>query len=259
MKILLSNDDGIYAEGLWALYRQFSKHHSVTVVAPDREQSAVSHGITLYQPLRAKKLSYCGFEGYAVNGKPADCIKLGIQEIMGQKPDMIISGINPGANVGINVNYSGTVAAAKEGALYGLPAIAVSIKGFDVKDYTQAAAFTEELARNTFEKGLPFGTMLNVNIPNMPLNQIEGVKISHQGIRPISEHFENRIDPRNGTYHWLCGDLGHTFGQDPDADGNALSENYITITPIKCDMTDYRLLEELKRWNISVNGHGKKV
>jgi len=176
MKILLSNDDGIYAEGLRALYKQFSKHHSVTVVAPDREQSAVSHGITLYQPLRSKKISDCGFEGYAVNGKPADCIKLGILEIMGQKkPDMIISGINPGANVGVNVNYSGTVAAAKEGALYGLPAIAVSIKGYDVKDYSEAAVFTQELAQNIFEKGLPFGTMLNVNIPNMPISEIAGV------------------------------------------------------------------------------------
>ena len=129
MNILLTNDDGIYAKGLWALYAKFARRHCVTVVAPDRERSAVGHGITLYQPLRTNRVNINnGFTGYAVNGTPADCVKMGLMEILDSKPDMVISGINPGANVGVNINYSGTVAAAKEAALYNVPAIAVSIQ-----------------------------------------------------------------------------------------------------------------------------------
>jgi 5'-nucleotidase len=252
MNILLTNDDGIYAEGLWAIYRQFSDRHSVTVIAPDREQSAVSHGITIYEPLRAKRIEYNGFSGYAINGKPADCVKLGILELLEQKPDIVISGINLGANVGINVNYSGTVAGAKEGALHGIPGIAVSVQGFDVRDFSAAAAFTQKIAHLMFDKGLPYGTFLNVNVPNGALKDMAGVKISRQGLRPASEYYEKRVDPRNHTYHWLCGDFLHSYGDDPEVDGNALPRNYITITPIRCDMTDYNMMEDLKSWDIRV-------
>ncbi|MGE0084329.1 MAG: 5'/3'-nucleotidase SurE [Desulfococcaceae bacterium] len=249
MKILLTNDDGIYAPGLWALYREFSPGHSVTVVAPDRERSAVSHGITMLEPLRADKISVNGWHGIAVNGKPADCIKLGILEFMDRKPDLVLSGINPGANVGVSLNYSGTVAAAREAALYGIPAIAVSVQGFEIRHYDEAARFAAELACDVMEKGLPFGTALNVNMPDMPMKQIAGVRISRQGICRLSEeYYEKRTDPRNRIYHWLGADK-RTYGQNPDVDEDALSLNYISITPIRCDMTDYGLLEEMKNWS----------
>ena len=147
MNILITNDDGIYAPGLEALYKHLAGRNKVAVIAPDREQSAIGHAITLNEPLRANKVSVNGaFNGYAVTGTPADCIKMGILEILDFKPDMVISGINPGANVGVNINYSGTVAAAKEATLYGILAMAVSIHSRDAKYYDEAAGFIRELA-----------------------------------------------------------------------------------------------------------------
>jgi 5'-nucleotidase len=250
MKVLITNDDGIHSEGLWALYRAFIKVHSVTVIAPDRERSAVSHAITLHEPLRAKRVNLDGgFPGYAVNGTPADCIKLGILEILGAKPDVVVSGINPGANIGVNVNYSGTVAAAKEASLYGISAIAASIQGFETKYLDEAALFIERLTRQVFEKGLPFGTFLNVNLPEMPVGEAAGVKISRQGIDISPEFFEKRIDPRNRIYYWQGYDT-EPPGYNPDTDGAALCDRYISITPIKCDMTDYDIMETLIGWEI---------
>jgi len=251
MKVLITNDDGIYAEGLWALYRTFIKKHSVTVVAPDRERSAVSHAITLHQPLRAKRVNLDGgFPGYAVNGTPADCIKLGVLEILGCKPDVVISGINPGANVGVNVNYSGTVAAAKEASLYGVSAIAVSIQGFETKNLDEAAIFIEKLTEKVVAKGLPFGTFLNVNLPGISVEKVAGVRISRQGTDISTEFFEKRVDPRNRIYYWQGYDTNPS-GYNQDTDGAALCDKYISITPIKCDMTDYSVIEELKDWNIN--------
>jgi len=250
MNILLTNDDGIYAEGLWALYNRFAKKHNVTVVAPDRERSAVGHGITLLEPLRATRVEVNGgASGYAVNGTPVDCIKIGVMEILASKPDIVISGINLGANVGVNINYSGTVAAAKEAALYGVPAIAVSILGYKVVNYGYAALFTDMLTENVNKKGLPFGTILNVNIPDVPLEEIKGVRISRQGITCLSENFEKRIDPRNRTYYWYGPDFQSTIN-NPDIDEAALGQNFISITPIKCDTTDYSIIEEMKGWGI---------
>ena len=175
MHLLLTNDDGIHAEGLHALYRQCATHHSVTVMAPDRERSAVGHGITLHQPLRAVPVQLNGrMPGYAVSGTPADCIKLAVLEILERPPEMVVSGINPGANVGVNINYSGTVCAAKEAAIYGLPAIAVSMPGPDVKHYDEAARFIVKLIEQVSQEGLPKGTFLNVNIPDLPLNAMSG-------------------------------------------------------------------------------------
>ena len=184
MNVLLTNDDGIYAQGLWALYNSFAKSHRAVVVAPDRERSAIGHAITLNQPLRATKISLNGdYSGYAVNGTPADCIKLAILEILPTRPDVVVAGINPGANVGANLNYSGTVAAAKEAALCGTIGIAVSIEGPPIKFYDDAALFVAKLGETVLKKGLPFGTFLNVNMPNLPLKAIAGVQISRQGVR----------------------------------------------------------------------------
>jgi len=250
MNVLLTNDDGIYAQGLWALYNRLAKSHQVSVVAPDRERSAIGHAITLHQPLRATRFSLNGeYGGYAVNGTPADCIKLGILEILPTRPDMVVAGINPGANVGANLNYSGTVAAAKEAALCGTIGIAVSVVGPKVDFYDDAALFVARLSETVYRKGLPFGTFLNVNLPNLPLNEIAGVRISRQGVEVLSEYVEKRLDPRNRTYYWQ-GEDRQSFGNDPQVDGVALSQNFISITPVKCDMTDYRAMEKLAGWEL---------
>ncbi len=247
MRILITNDDGIFSRGLWALQRSFSRTHDVTVVAPDRERSAIGHGITLHQPLRAERVEVGnGCRGIAVSGTPADCIKIAILEIMDQKPDMVISGINPGANLGININYSGTVAAAKEAALYGINAIAVSIQKPDGDHYDEVADYIETLACRVAENGLPFGTFLNVNFPDMPVSEIAGIRVCHQGIEMFSENIEKRVDPRNRPYYWQGCDA-QTFHDNPDSDGSAVAGNYISITPLKCDTTDYALMDTLKR------------
>ena len=250
MKILLTNDDGIYAEGLWALYKRFADKHEVTVIAPERERSAVGHGITLHAPLRATQMWVNGgYPGYAVTGTPVDCIKLGLLEILDSRPQMVISGINPGANVGVNINYSGTVSAAKEAALYGIPAIAVSVMGHQVGHYADAARFIEILAENVSGKGLPAGTFLNVNLPDLPLKKVAGVRISRQSIALFPEYVEKRSDPRNRTYYWHgCDYLPDN--KDLNFDETALCQNFISITPIKCDMTDYSIIEDLKGWKI---------
>lgn len=253
MKILLTNDDGIYAEGLWALYKRFSEKHAVTVVAPDRERSAVGHGITLHAPLRANVVEVnTGYLGYAVNGTPADCVKMGLIEILDTRPELVISGINPGANVGVNLNYSGTVAAAREAALYQVPAIAVSMQGQQRNSFDDVAIFITSLADDVLKRGLPNGTSLNVNVPDTPMDRIKGVRISSQGTAIYDEFIEKRVDPRNRTYYWHGFEARTPYG-NPDIDVTALEENYISITPIKCDMTDYTMLEDLKKWGIHVH------
>ena len=252
MNILLTNDDGIYAPGLWALHRRLSFAHTVTVVAPDRERSAVGHGITLHEPLRATRIRVNGEgRGYAVNGTPADCIKLSVLEILKTRPDMVISGINPGANVGINAHYSGTVAAAREAALLGLASLAVSINSSQPAFLEEAATFIEGLARRVMEKGLPCGVFLNVNIPNIPIKTVHGISISSQGVSVSREGFEKRVDPRNRTYYWQELESPADFSGS-DMDGNALSHEFISITPMRCDMTDYEVMADLKSWNIAV-------
>ncbi len=254
MRILLTNDDGIHAPGLWALYNRFVQNdmHSVDVIAPDREQSAVGHGITLNRPLRVTGVSMNGAgSGYAVNGTPADCVKLGVLELLESRPDLLISGINPGANVGVNINYSGTVAAAKEAALYGIMAMAVSIQG-PPDSYDEAAIFVEKLAANIIENGLPAGTFLNVNIPNLPFNKISGIRISKLSVEFFPEYIEKRVDPRNRTYYWQGTD-SLPVSDNPDIDGTVLSEKCISITPIRCDMTDNAAFEAMKSWGLKIN------
>lgn len=253
MRVLLTNDDGIHAPGLWALHHAFSIRHQVTVVAPDRERSAAGHGITLNQPIRFKETRVnASLTGYAVNGTPADCVKLGMAELLDPLPELVVSGINPGANVGINVNYSGTVAAAKEAAMAGIPAMAVSITAPGDRHVDDVARFAESLSRQMMGRGLPKGTFLNVNFPNLPMDEIRGVRWSRQGTGVFAQHFEKRTDPRDRTYYWQGCDSQGAYDQ-PDIDGAALGDRYVSITPIKCDMTDYDTLRELALWDIPVN------
>lgn len=250
LNILLTNDDGIHAEGLWALYHALQPHHRVTVVAPDRERSAVGHGITLHHPLRATHVRLNGSPGsWAVSGTPADCIKLAVLELLDRHPDLVIAGINPGANVGINLNYSGTVAAAKEASIYGLPAMAVSIQNGSAIHYDAAARYVAHIAPIVYAKGLPVGTFLNINMPNLPFKRMAGVRISRQGADLYGEYIEKRQDPRKGTYYWQGTESEPEYAHK-DADGAVLNASFISITPVRCDMTDYTTMEQIRRWDL---------
>lgn len=252
MKVLLSNDDGIYAEGLRALHRRFSESCSVVVVAPEQECSAISHAITLERPIRSRNISLRnGGKAYAVSGTPADCIKLAMIELLKERPDLMISGINPGANTGIHINYSGTFAAAREAAFYGIPAMAVSIMGKTPEYYDQAAEYVENLAKRVMAQGLPEGLLLNVNIPDLPLERIRGVRISNQNLEPYREKIEKRMDPRERPYYWHGIAAQGTVG-DLDSDVSVIAKDFISITPIKCDMTDYKSIQALKSWDLHI-------
>ena len=249
LNILITNDDGIHAAGLWAMHRALVRQHKVTVIAPDRERSAVSHGITLHQPIRASQVSVNGGDqGWAVSGTPADCVKLAVVELLKSRPDLVIAGINPGANVGVNLNYSGTVAAAKEAALYGLKAISVSIQGFEDLHYDDAAAFVTRMIPLIHSRGIPPGTFLNINFPNLPADRTGGVRVTRQSIDPYQEYFDKRRDPRNMTYYWQGSESLPEYSHG-DADGAALENDQISITPVRCDMTDYTVLEQMKGWD----------
>jgi 5'-nucleotidase len=248
MNILLTNDDGIYADGLWTLHDHLSKTHTVTVVAPDRERSAIGHAITLHEPLRAETVSVNGWgTGTAVTGTPADCVKLAIVEILGNPPEMVISGFNPGANIGVNLNYSGTVSAAKEAALYGIPALAASVDGRSGRHYEEMSRFIGGLVSKVVSQGLPFGTFLNVNFPDLSIREMGGVRISRQAVSMLSESFERRKDPRDQTYFWQGCDTQNGVGH-PETDIGALHDRCISITPVKCDMTDHEMVNVMKGW-----------
>ena len=234
MLILLTNDDGVHSRGLTALRDDLIKTHDVRIVAPERERTCVGHAITLHKPLRIKEID----QGvYSTNGSPADCIYLGIQVILNKKPDLIISGINTGPNMGRDVNYSGTVAAAKEGAFLGVPSIAVSMcarQGFRFHD---AAQITHSIINIIGDNPFLKDTFLNVNIPNIPHEQLKGFMVTRLGKRIYNEKVLERVDPRGGKYYWIGGnaeDYEHIRGTD----FYAVEKGCISITPLSLDMTD---------------------
>ena len=251
MRALLTNDDGIYAKGIEALYLALNEEHDVTVVAPETEQSAVGHAITWLHPLRITTVRRNGaFFGYALDGTPADCVKIALTELMNPPPDVVISGINMGANVGVNVIYSGTVSAATEAAVFGVPSVAMSIDSFETEDFSAATAFIRRLLPLIEKFGLPQGVSLNVNIPNVPASGVRGVRVTHQGIMKCVESYDRRIDPRNHAYYWLR-NAAIITDENPEADSVAIAENYISVTPIHYDLTRYELLDALKKWGLS--------
>jgi len=246
MKILLTNDDGIYAPGLLALYEALRSDHEVHVVAPEAEMSAVGHAITLTSPLRVQAVRRnSAFFGYAVTGTPADCVKIAVQELLEKSPpDILLSGINLGANVGVNILYSGTVSAATEGAFLGVRSAAISLDTRKDPDFRFAAQFSREVIRFMLESGLKAGTALNVNVPSVAPGKIKGVCLARQGTARIEERFERRNDPRGNVYYWLAGEKPVENG-NPYADSKALSENKITITPLHYDLTCEEEFERL--------------
>ncbi len=250
MKILLTNDDGIHAPGLFALYDALKSRHDLHIVAPEAEMSAVGHAITLVAPIRFKKVhKNGGFFGYAVNGTPADCVKIAVQEILDPEPDMILSGINLGNNVGVNILYSGTVSAATEGAFLGIPSAAVSVGIQKHPDFAFAAGFARKVIRFLMETKLKDGTALNVNIPPVAREKIRGIRFARQGTSRFDERFEKRQDPRGNVYYWLAGETFIENG-NPDNDSAALKKNYITITPIHYDLTAEEELKRLKETGV---------
>ncbi len=247
MLILLTNDDGISAPGIVAMYRELARLGEVTVVAPETVQSAAGHGITIGTPLLTSKMTIENtFTGIAVDGRPADCVKLAVNQLLPQQPDLVVSGLNAGANVGINVLYSGTVAAALEAAFLGLPAIAVSLHLREPipADYAGAAKICRETIQKILADGLAGGQMMNVNVPALPPGQRPtGTKMVRQCTRPFIDTYERRQDPRGRDYFWNNSifTLGET---DDDTDVAALRDGYVTMTPLQFDLTDHPLLRE---------------
>ncbi|HSI35783.1 MAG TPA: 5'/3'-nucleotidase SurE [Tepidisphaeraceae bacterium] len=245
MRILLTNDDGIRAPGLVAMYRELSKLGDVTVVAPETVQSATGHGITMATPLLTSRVRVEDtFEGVAVDGRPADCVKLAINQLCaGEPPDLVVSGMNSGTNVGINVIYSGTVAAAIEAAFLGLPAVAVSLylKSDVETDYARSAVYARRTIEKILATGLQKGQVATMNVPALqPGEEPRGIKIVRQCTRPWVDTYERRKDPRGRDYFWNTSvfKLVETEG---DTDVAALKEGWITVTPLQFDLTDHAL------------------
>lgn len=246
--ILVTNDDGIAAPGIYALANSLKTIGRVIVVAPSSGRSAVGHAITLSDPLRVWSHQLANdLTGYAVNGMPADCVKIAYWALMDGPPDLVVSGINLGPNTGINTIYSGTVSAATEGAILGVPSFAVSLGTFVNPDFGYAAQFAVRVAKKLLKEGLPQGVALNVNVPAVPESEIKGVQFTRQGMALYREEFDKRTDPRGGTYYWLTGQK-----QDQeislDVDDGAMAANYVSITPVHYDLTHHHVLNQLRTW-----------
>jgi 5'-nucleotidase len=247
--ILVSNDDGINAEGIYVLVKELKKIADVTVVAPEKQMSAVGHAITVQYPLRVNPFYKNGeFFGYAVDGTPADAVKLAVRALLKDKKiDLLVSGINHGMNTSINIIYSGTVSAATEGTILGIPSFAISLATYEPNpDFSFAAKFAVKLAQFIFENGIPSGTLLNVNVPAVPENQIKGVLITRQGKAFWDDWFDLRKDPNGREYYWLTGKFVN-YEEDINSDHTAVQNKYISITPIHFDLTNYEVIDKLKK------------
>ncbi|MGC8667230.1 MAG: 5'/3'-nucleotidase SurE [Chthonomonadales bacterium] len=251
MRILLTNDDGVNAPGLGALKRALDAIGEVVVVAPERPRSASGHSITLHKPLRITEVDLPGGgKGWASNGTPSDCVTLGFDVVMEGRADLVFSGINAGPNLGWDLTYSGTVSAAMEGAILGVPSVAISVAGDRPPyDYGAAAEFAVRLARSIVQHGLEPWTLLNVNVPAIPRDQIAGVSITHQGRTQYVDRIDRRTDPWGRPYYWLCGNLKED-APDPGSDVHAVLQGYISVTPVHLDLTAHHLLAELEQWSL---------
>ena len=247
MKILVTNDDGIYSSGIFALWDVAKEFGEVNVIAPINEKSAAGHGITISNPLYVKEIEReDGFKGFAVSGTPADCVKIGIKSLLPFSPDLILSGINIGSNLGNNIIYSGTVAAAIEGATLDIPSIAISIDSFRPWNFSTSKIVVRKVINFIENNTIPSGTILNVNIPDCEPSDLKGYKITSQGHQYFNDNFEKRADPRGRDYYWMTGEI---IDNDKELryDGFAVSNGYASITPIHFMMTNTNCLDELER------------
>ncbi len=243
-RILVTNDDGIFSEGLSALAEALAAIGEVTVVAPAAEQSASSHSLTLTRPLRIRKHDE---RRYSVDGTPTDCVVLALTKVLeGRRPDIVVSGINYGANLGDDVTYSGTVAGALEASIFKLPGIAVSLATRNQFEFTHAAAFAAELTSRVLKQGLPEGTILNVNVPP---GEIRGSRLTHQGINMGGTKIVEGTDPRGRAYCWIGVQDISWEKKDVNSDYAAIEQGLVSITPLRAEMTDYRALEKLRSWS----------
>ncbi|MBU1230124.1 MAG: 5'/3'-nucleotidase SurE [Proteobacteria bacterium] len=246
MRILLTNDDGIQAVGLRAMHKALvAAGHDVQVVAPITEQSAVGHAITLSAPLRVKEFREAGFFGLGVSGTPADCVKLAISTLVTPPPDVVVSGINAGANVGVDIMYSGTVSAATEGALMGFPALAVSMDDHNPVELSAQADYAAALLPRLPLALLPQKCVLNLNFPNLPLAQAKGLRVCPHTRVAYTDWYEERLDPRGRKYYWMCGEL-KPEGISQGRDRRLLTEGFVTLTPLRFDFTDHETLSLLE-------------
>lgn len=250
MNILITNDDGIHAPGIFAIKKALEMIADVLVVAPDTERSAVGHAITLSDPLRVSEIhKENSFFGYAVNGTPADCVKLGLRCLSEKSIDVVVSGINMGPNTATNIIYSGTVSAAAEAVIMGVPGLAVSLTSFDTPEFEYSCSLARQLVKKIVENGLPEGTLLNVNVPPLKPDEIEGIVITRQGKGRYEELFDKRIDPNNRTYYWMTGKRMNLDHED-DVDDVVVRQKKVSITPVRYDLTDTDMLQKLLLWNI---------
>ncbi|CAH2030775.1 5'/3'-nucleotidase SurE [Trichlorobacter ammonificans] len=248
MRIMVTNDDGIAAPGIKALADALASLGEVTVVAPDRERSAAGHSLTLHAPLRVFELREHWF---AVDGTPTDCVNMGIHSLLPFRPDLVVSGINHGGNMGDDITYSGTVAAAMEANLMGIPALAVSLATFAPSSHFDDAARSVLPVITAFiRNGLPEGTFLNINVPNLPLAQIKPPRITRQGKRSFVGAIVDKVDPRGRKYYWI-GSEEPSFHDEEGTDFNAVGAGHISVTPLHLDLTNYRAMETLQGWNLA--------
>jgi 5'-nucleotidase len=262
MRLLISNDDGIFALGIKTLADTLAlAGHEVIVVCPDRERSATGHGLTLHDPIRAEIVTgifHPSIKAWSCSGTPADCVKLALGALLDKFPDFVLSGINQGANLGTDVLYSGTVSAAMEGTIEGIPSIAFSLTSFSCQEFQPAADFAKTLLAHLVQQPSTESILLNINIPPVPAAEIAGVKITRQGIRRYVDTFQKRVDPRGKTYYWLSGEVIQDLEQpeqlhlppDTETDVQAIKRNYITIVPLQFNLTSAVGVYSLKDYGI---------
>lgn len=243
MKILVTNDDGMASPGLHALADAMRKLGNVWVVAPDRERTAVGHALTLHKPLRLTRI---GKQVFSVNGTPSDCVNLAVS-IMGKAPALVVSGINKGVNLGDDVTYSGTVSAALEGTLVGVPSIAISQEGVGTFRFAVAAVYARRIAQMVLRFGLPDETLLNVNVPDRPHRQIKGVRFTSLSRRRFENPIVEKEDPHGRKYYWIAG-TRVSWERRKDSDHEVMRQGFVSVTPIHLDVTNYDMLEQFRSW-----------
>nr|WP_321466373.1 5'/3'-nucleotidase SurE [uncultured Desulfobulbus sp.] len=241
--ILVTNDDGVYAPGIRALHEAVSPLGEAIIVAPERDNSAVSHSLTMNRPLKVVQLTD---EIYTIDGTPTDCVTIATNKILPRKPDLLVSGINPGPNLGDDISYSGTVSAAIEGTMYGIPSLAFSLGGTHPFDFEVAAAVAWKLASMALNMHLPPKSLLNINIPPLPSGKIHGIRFTSQGRRRYRDAIQETLDPWGRTHYWIGGGTVHWSGGE-NTDEQAVRQGYISVTPIQLDLTNHAGLKYLEQ------------
>ena len=251
LKILISNDDGVSSPGIYELAKSFSKIGKVTVVAPESEKSASGQAITMHKPLRNRRVDFFsdGVDAWCINGTPSDCIKFALESLLENKPDIVVSGINRGSNLGTDIFYSGTVSAAIEGAISGIPSIAFSLCCNKNCNFAPYADISSNLCAQLYRNGMDKNIVLNVNYPYIPLEEIKDIRITKLGVRRYKNCFVERVDPRGRSYFWLAGELEEVTEND-DTDVSSVNRGYISITPINIDLTSYKSIDKMKKHNL---------